>query len=263
MFIIGEKPLAYDDLNGRKEQVYFEPAGDRLRLCSFAVFAELSQEGKNLVLEKLEGLVKENPQNKLKMKTLNNIKKIRNAVFYLINKGDSFLPKLAAEVLEKIYSYTSPKEMAMMSTFGRSWANGASHKAKILSINRGLSLNDALPPSIKTAQAALEWLKRDEEACKFLTYGNFIGFPDIQNETIKQLIAVCPKLEILGLESAEMTSIEQLPPLLRGLILDECPQLQSLPPLPSTLKRVNIVNSDRIAEHLEQHNDLIVSVLRL
>ena len=197
MFIIENKPLAYDDLNGRKEQVYFEPAGERLRLCSFAVFSELSQEGKNLVLVKLEGLVKENPQNKLEIKTLNNIKKIRNVVFYSINKGDLFLPQLAAEDVEKIYSHTSPKEIAMMSQFGRSWANGASHKAKILSINRGLYLKKALPSSIKTAQAALEWLKRDEKACRFLTYGNFIGFPDIQNETIKQLIAVCPNLEIL------------------------------------------------------------------
>lgn len=115
-------------------------------------------------------------------------------------------------------------------------------QSKILFINQGLKIKQALPSEIKTAKDALDWLEKTGHAAS-LTYADFTDFKEMTEEDLKRLFSLSPNLTHLLIAPYEMKALPDLPKTL--LELDcSCGSLESLPKqLPTTLRKLSCSNN--------------------
>ena len=240
-------PFFNDHINRNKGNIFLKPDGGQLRIIPFKEFDNLTRGEKIIILEKLERIIIEflDEEDYSRKTVLFSLKETRNAVFSSLNKGD--LTDIPSSILEDcILKYTSPKDVENVKGVCKKWARAATHKAKILSINQGLSLKATFPPKVKTAQAVLDWLKRDEIACKLLTYADFGDFSGFNNKHLNELVEICPTLRYLSFFSGSVTMIEKLPQSLEKLSCGGCESLEGILYLPPLLKEFNCSGSYRL-----------------
>ena len=199
---------------------------------------------------------------------LNRVKEMRNLVFYSLNKG--VVPAIPTNVLEHyIYPHVSVRDIANLKSVRKNWASGATRKAQIRTINQGLRLKYALHPKIKSAGAAIEWLKSDLQACEHIIFADFIGFEDFTQSDLRELIKSCHHLRFLAFESKAMTVLEEVPASLQQLVCFKCPQLVSIGTLPDSIVKLELekcpelMSIVKLSEKLEELTCISCHMLRL
>ncbi len=179
----------------------------KLVVISRQQFNQMGAEERGELVRNLEALIANFTDSVKYQKTLNKIRAVRNELFISLDENpNGDIAEMPKHVLKLILSQTSPKDVSFVREVNKQFKLAATPDVKFQIINKGqLKLKDVLP--FETSDEVLSWIIKDKDACKLLTYADFRGFKDFNDEHLNRLIENCPNINALIINNGTITHV--------------------------------------------------------